>query len=71
MKKTILTVAVVAFLMGGFCNTVSAMETNRMAKSEIVAGNDWDKVLDEYEKYVQYDHDISPLHIIAYTHLFT
>lgn len=52
MKKTILTVAVMAFLMGGFCNTVSATETNRTAKSEIVAGNDWDKVLDEYEKYV-------------------
>lgn len=52
MKKTIMTVAMLAFLMGGVCTTVSAMETHQTAKSEIVAGDDWDKILNEYEKYV-------------------
>lgn len=52
MKKTIMTVAMLAFLMGGVCTTVSAMETNPTSKSEIVAGDDWDKILNEYEKYV-------------------
>ena len=52
MKKTIMTAAVMAFLMGSFCATVSAMENTRKAKMEIVAGDNWDKVLDEYEKYV-------------------
>ena len=52
MKKTIMTVAMLAFLMGGVFTTVSAMETNQTAKSEIVAGDDWDKILNEYEKYV-------------------
>lgn len=52
MKKTLLTVAMVAFLIGGVCTTVSAMENNRTAKSEIFAGDDWDKILNEYEKYV-------------------
>ena len=52
MKKTIITAAVMAFLMGGFCTTVSAMETKSSARTEIVAGDDWDKVLNEYEKYV-------------------
>ena len=47
-----MTVAMLAFLMGGVCTTVSAMETNQTAKSEIVAGDDWDKILNEYEKYV-------------------
>ena len=52
MKKTIITAAVIAFLIGGFCNTVSAMETKTSARMEIVAGDDWDKVLNEYENYV-------------------
>ena len=52
MKKTIITAAVMAFLIGGFCTTVSAMETKSSARTEIVAGDDWDKVLNEYEKYV-------------------
>ena len=52
MKKTIITAAVLAFLIGGFCTTVSAMETKASARTEIVAGDDWDKVLNEYEKYV-------------------
>lgn len=52
MKKTIMTVAMLAFLMGGVCTTVSAMETNNTTRSEIVAGDDWDKILNEYEKYV-------------------
>ncbi len=47
-----MTAAVMAFLMGSFCATVSAMETTRTAKLEIVAGDDWDKLLNEYEKYV-------------------
>ena len=41
-----------AFLMGGFCTTALSMETPTIAKTEIVAGDDWDKVLNEYEKYV-------------------
>ena len=52
MKKTLLTVAMVAFLIGGVCPTASAMENNKTAKSEIIAGDDWDKILNEYEKYV-------------------
>lgn len=52
MKKTLLTVAMVAFLMGSFCTTASAMETKNTVNSEIVAGDDWDKLLDEYEKVV-------------------
>lgn len=47
-----MTAAVMAFLMGGFCNTASAIENTNAAKTEIVAGDNWDKVLDEYEKYV-------------------
>lgn len=30
----------------------AAMEATTSVRTEIVAGNDWDKVLDEYEKYV-------------------
>lgn len=41
-----------AFLMGGVCTTISATETTKTTKSEIVAGDDWDKILNEYEKYV-------------------
>ena len=52
MKKTIMTVAMLAFLMGGVCTAVSAKEASQTAKSEIVAGDDWDKLLNEYEKYV-------------------
>ena len=47
-----MTAAVMAFLMGSFYATVSAMENTRKAKMEIVAGDNWDMVLDEYEKYV-------------------
>ena len=52
MKKIMMSAAVMAFLMGGICTTVSAMETKASARTEIVAGDDWDKVLNEYEKYV-------------------
>ncbi len=48
MKKTLLTVAMVAFLMGSFCTTATAMESTSKAKTEIVAGDDWDKLLKEY-----------------------
>lgn len=47
-----MTAAVMAFLMGGFCTTTSAMEPQTTAKTEIVAGDNWDKLLNEYEKYV-------------------
>lgn len=47
-----MTAAVMAFLMGGFCTTSSAMETQTTARTEIVAGDNWDKLLNEYEKYV-------------------
>lgn len=52
MKKQIVTAAVMAFLMGGFCFTASADVAPAQNATEIVAGDDWDKVLDEYEKYV-------------------
>ena len=52
MKKIMMTAAVMAFLMGGFCTTTSAMEPQTTAKTEIVAGDNWDKLLNEYEKYV-------------------
>lgn len=38
--------------MGSFCTMVSAMETTASVRTEIVAGDDLDKLLDEYEKYV-------------------
>jgi len=47
-----MTAAVIAFLIGGFCNTASAKEATNTVKTEIVAGDDWDKLLNEYEKYV-------------------
>ena len=52
MKKTILTAAVMAFLMGGFCFTASANVVPTQNVTEILAGDNWDKLLDEYEKYV-------------------
>jgi predicted nucleic acid-binding Zn-ribbon protein len=52
MKKLVMTAAVMAFLMGGFCNSASAKEATNTVSIEIVAGDNWDKVLDEYEKYV-------------------
>jgi DNA-binding ferritin-like protein len=52
MKKVVLTVAMMAFLMGGISTTVSAMEVASSVKVENVAGDNWDKLLDEYEKYV-------------------
>ena len=41
-----------AFLMGGFCFTVSANVVPAHNATEIVAGDNIDKLLDEYEKYV-------------------
>ena len=52
MKKTILTVAVLAFLMGGMTYSASAHEVSTKNATEIFAGDNWDKILDEYEKYV-------------------
>ena len=52
MKKVVLTVAMMAFLMGGIGTTASAMEVASLVKVENVAGDNWDKLLDEYEKYV-------------------
>ena len=52
MKKTLLTVAIVAFLMGSFYTSASAMETKNTINREIVAGDDQDKLLDEYEKII-------------------
>lgn len=52
MKKRIITVAVMAFLMGGFCFTASANVVPAKNATEIVAGDNIDKLLDEYEKYV-------------------
>ncbi|MBR4837132.1 MAG: hypothetical protein IK004_01680 [Bacteroidales bacterium] len=52
MKRTILTVAVLAFLMGGMTYSASAHEVSTKNATEIFAGDNWDKILDEYEKYV-------------------
>ena len=52
MKKTVMTIAMVAFLMGGFYTAASAMVTTETAKTEVQAKDKWDKLLDEYEKYV-------------------
>lgn len=52
MKKRIITAAVLAFLMGGFCFTASANVAPAHNATEIVAGDNIDKLLDEYEKYV-------------------
>lgn len=52
MKKTIMTAAVMAFLMGGFCFTTSANVMPTKNATEVFAGDKWDKLLDEYEKYV-------------------
>lgn len=41
-----------AFLMGGFCFTASANVVLAHNATEIVAGDNIDKLLDEYEKYV-------------------
>lgn len=47
-----MTVAVMAFLMGAFCHTVSACDFSHVNAIEVFSGENWDKVLDEYEKYV-------------------
>ena len=47
-----MTAAVMAFLMGGFCYTASANVVPTQNATEVVAGDKWDKLLDEYEKYV-------------------
>ena len=47
-----MTVAVMAFLMGAFCHTVSASDASRTSAVEVFTGDNWDKILDEYEKYV-------------------
>ena len=52
MKKTILTAAVMALLMGGFCFSASANVMPAENTTEVFAGDKWDKLLDEYEKYV-------------------
>ena len=52
MKKRILTVAIMALFMGGACYTASAFEVSCTNATEVFAGDKWDKLLDEYEKYV-------------------
>ena len=52
MKKILLSTVVLAFLMCGYITKTMAMKTVITAKTEIVAGDDWDKILDDYEKYV-------------------
>ena len=47
-----MTAAVMAFLMGGFCFTAQANVVPAQNTTEILAGDNWDKLLDEYEKYV-------------------
>lgn len=52
MKKILFSTLLLAFLIGGFFTKAMAMENVKTAKTEIVAGDDWDKILDDYEKYV-------------------
>lgn len=52
MKKTIIAAALMAFLVGGACSVSFAETNSAFVKSEIVAGENWDKILDEYESYV-------------------
>ena len=47
-----ITVAVMAFLMGGFGFTASAEMVSAKNATEIFMGDNWDKLLDEYEKCV-------------------
>jgi predicted nucleic acid-binding Zn-ribbon protein len=52
MKKRIITAAVMAFLMGGFCFTTSAGVVPTPNATVIFAGDNIDKLLDEYEKVI-------------------
>ncbi len=47
-----MTAAVMAFLMGGFYFTASANVVPAKDATEFFVGDKWDKLLDEYEKYV-------------------
>ena len=47
-----ITAAVMAFLMCGFCYTASSNVVLTTNATEILVGDNWDKLLDEYEKYV-------------------
>ena len=47
-----MTAAVMALLMGGFCFTASANVMPTKNNTEVYAGDKWDKLLDEYEKFV-------------------
>lgn len=52
MKKTVFSVAMMALLTGGFCTSARAMETTMPTTTEVMASENWDKLLDEYEKLV-------------------
>ena len=52
MKKILFSTLLLVFLIGGFFTKAMAKETVKTTKTEIVAGDDWDKILDDYEKYV-------------------
>ena len=47
-----MTAAVMAMLMGGFCFAASANVMPTKNATEVSVGDKWDKILDEYEKYV-------------------
>ena len=53
MKKLLLTLAVVAFFVGGVTVKASAAKITKSTKIELTAGDKWDKLLDEYEHYVE------------------
>ena len=53
MKKLVLTVALFAFMMGGVSFSATAAPTVNPTQIEVRAGDEIDKLLDEYEQYVE------------------
>ena len=51
MKKVILSAAVMALVSGGFAASANAAESSNV-NTVVVAGDKWDKILDEYEQLV-------------------
>lgn len=52
MKTTLISLAIVAMVFGGFAANSNAAEVRSTTVSYVAASTNWDKILDEYEKYV-------------------
>ena len=52
MKKLVLTVALFAFMIGGFSVSATAAPAVNPTQIEVREGDEIDKLLDEYEQYV-------------------